>query len=87
MMSKDKAEGEEKRGRGRPQKPPTDTVRAPLEICDMLALIAGQEINGWKSTADILGDPNCTLKDWLMPYYLKAVDKAVKRSEQIKKRK
>jgi hypothetical protein len=90
MMAKIRSEGTDsdgKRGPGRPAKTPTRSVRAPLEVADMIELIAVQEINGWTSAADVLGDKSCPLKDWLMPHYLRAVEQAVKRSEQIKKRK
>lgn len=52
-----------------PGKWPTELIRCPGEIAEMLHTIEQHKLNGWNTIPKILDDEDCPLKDWLRPLY------------------
>lgn len=66
------------------EKSKTEVVRAPEELAEMLEVIAQHRINGWGSVPAILRDDDCPLRDWLLPFYAKALEEKGKRLKEIR---
>lgn len=62
----------------------TRVVRVPDEIGEMLEAIAQHGLNGWKSVPVVLRDPNCPLKDWLLPLYQRVLKEKAEILESVK---
>lgn len=70
----------------KPYRIPSTAVRAPNDIAEMIDTIAQHELQGWRTSAAILDDAECPLREWLLPLYHRVLEEKAKRAAEIKKR-
>jgi len=61
----------------------TGFVRTPADIYQMIRELADHELNGWKSQSDVLDDPSCPLRKWLLERYAEMQLERVARAKAL----
>lgn len=66
-----------------PEKTPTELVRVPGDIAEMLRTIEQHRLRGWNTVPKILNDDECPLKDWLRPLYEQVLREKAERAAKM----
>lgn len=61
----------------------TEFTRIPEDIARMVKTIAQQRHRGWTTPAEVLNDPECPLKAWLVPIYNRVVADLAKHAARL----